>query len=128
MLIFSTNLFGQNDTLSLKGVTDSLVVVDVATIREATVKLTERIALKEICAQQDTIISNQKEIINEYVKYNLSIADENITLKKSLEEQERINSSLQKSFDRTKTFCWVLGGVSVSAIIVTVLNITLGGK
>ena len=70
LLICSKNLFGQiSDTIPLKGVGDSLVVVDIATIREANVKLRERQLFKEVLHQQDTIIDNQYNIIEKYKEH-----------------------------------------------------------
>lgn len=120
-------MFGQNnDISSLKGVSDSLVVVDISTIREATVKLTERNYLKEVCAQQDTIINNQAQIIAEFEKYNIYIAEQNIAFRKSIVDCEYKNKTLEKSLKRSKAFNWVLGGVSVSAIATTIIVLMYG--
>lgn len=122
-------MFGQtNDISSLKGAADSLVVVNISTIREANVKLTERLYLKEICAQQDTIITNQKSVINEYISYNLFLADENLTLQKNIKKQKELNESLEKHLNCSKTLNWVLGGVSVAAVTVIALKFIFGGK
>lgn len=130
MLIISNNLFGQiNQIPSLRGIADSLVVVDVATIREATIKLLERDALKGIVTQQDTIITNQNEIINQYYSYNLYLANENLKLQDSYYEMEKINKSLEKSIKRKDTGLWVLGGISFASVLTTaIFIITNNGK
>ena len=124
MLIISNNLFGQTNQIpSLRGVADSLVVVNVATIREATIKLLEREALKGIVAQQDTIITNQNEIINQYHSYNLYLADENLKLQDSYYEMEKINKNLEKTIKRKNTGLWILGSVSVASVLTTAIFI-----
>ena len=124
MLIISNNLFGQtNQISSLRGIADSLVVVDIATIREATVKLLERKALKEIVAQQDTIIINQDEIINKYRTYNLYLTNENLKLQDSYYEMEKVNKNLEKSIKRKNTGLWIFGGVSAASVLTTAIFI-----
>ena len=127
MLISSKNLFGQNNNISsLKGISDSLVVIDIGTIREASVKLVERNYLKEVCAQQDTIINNQGEIIAEYTKYNSYLVEQNINYRKSIIEQQMLNAELERNLKTRKTLNWVLGGVSTSAIVTTVVLLMYG--
>ena len=121
------NLFGQiNDTISIKGTSDSLVVVPINVIRQATIKLVERQELKAIVAQQDTIITEQKQLVSVYKNYNLVLADENIALKNSCEEYERINKDLAKRLERSKNCFWILGGVAVSAVAVTAITLLCG--
>lgn len=122
-------MFGQTkDTTSLKGNLDSLVVIDIATIREANIKLTERLALKEIVNQQDTIIDNQKEMINKYVEYNLYLANSNIDLQKQYEEEVKLNESLNRNLKCTKTGLYIVGGVSIAAISYIVIGLLVNGK
>lgn len=124
MLLISKNSFGQtNEISSLRGIADSLVVVDTATIREATIKLLEREELKEIVAQQDTIIDNKDKIIQEYTSYNIYLADENLKLKDSYNEVEEVNEKLQKSINRKNTGLWILGTTTATSIIINILFI-----
>lgn len=124
MLLISKNSFGQtNEISSLRGIADSLVVVDTATIREATIKLLEREELKEIVAQQDTIINNKDKIIQEYTSYNIYLADENLKLKDSYNEVEEVNKKLQKSINRKNTGLWILGTTTATSIIINILFI-----
>lgn len=113
---------------SLKGVKDSLVVVSINALREANIKLAERKALKEICAQQDTIILNQQIIINDYKSYNLSLVNTNLELSKDNERLYNLNADIEKRLNRSKTYNYIIGGVSLSAIIFTIINFTIGGK
>jgi len=125
----STLLYGQtNDTTSLKGTPDSLVVVNIATIREANIKLTERLALKEIVNQQDTIITNQKSMIDEYVNYNLYLANSNIDLQKQYNDEVKLNESLNRNLKCTKTGLYIVSGVSIAAISYIVISLLVNGK
>ena len=125
LLIISNNLCGQtNNISSLKGIADSLVVVDVATIREATIKLLEREELKGIVSQQDTIILNQCNIIDEYKNYNLYLADENIKLTNSYNDIKKINDDMALSIHRKNVGLWLLGGTAVTSIILNIIFIT----
>ena len=125
LLITSNNLCGQtNDISSLKGIGDNLVVVDVATIREASIKLLEREELKSIVSQQDTIILNQHKIIDEYKNYNLYLADENIKLTNSYNDIKKINDDMKLSLHRKNVGLWLLGGTAFTSIILNIIFIT----
>lgn len=127
-LIFSINLYGQNDTLLLKGVSDSLVVVDIATIKEANIKLLERKMLKEVVAQQDTIISNQYSIINKYKQENLYLVSSNIDLDKQYQESIELNKKLNKSLNNTKVGLYITGGISIATVSYIIINLIINGK
>ncbi len=129
MLICSKNLFGQiNDTTSLRGKADSLVVIDIGTLREANVKLIERLALKDIVSQQDTIILNQYEIISKYKSENINLVLLNEHIKKQYLDIEKVNKDLTKSLKNTKVAAYTLGGVSVITIGYILINIIVHGK
>lgn len=129
MLICSKNLFGQNsDTSSLKGYADSLVTIDIATLREANIKLQERLAFKEIINQQDTIIINQYNIIESYKQENLSLVVANIDIKKQNAEIERLNTELNRNLKVTKIVAYSLGGVSIATIGYILISSIVHGK
>ena len=129
MLICSKNLFGQNsDTSSLKGYADSLVAIDIATLREANIKLKERLLFKEIIGQQDTIITNQYNIIESYKQENLSLVVSNIDIKKQNAEIERLNTELNRNLKVTKIVAYSLGGVSIATISYILINSIVHGK
>ena len=129
MLICSKNLFGQNsDTSSLKGYADNLVTIDIATLREANIKLQERLAFKEIINQQDTIIINQYNIIESYKQENLSLVAANIDIKKQNAETERLNTELNRNLKVTKIVAYSLGGVSVATIGYILISSIVHGK
>lgn len=129
MSICSKNLFGQiNDTTSLRGYADSLVVIDIGTLREANIKLTERLVLKNIVSQQDTIILNQYDIINRYKEENINLVSLNEDIKKQYNDIEKINKDLNKSLKVTKGVAYGLGGLSIITIGYILLNIVAYGK
>lgn len=122
-------MFGQtNDTTSLRGYADSLVVIDIGTLREANIKLTERLALKNIVSQQDTIILNQYDIINKYKEENINLVSLNEDIKKQYNDIEKINKDLNKSLKVTKGVAYGLGGLSIITIGYILLNIVAYGK
>lgn len=129
MLICSKNLFGQNsDTSSLKGYADSLVTIDIATLREANIKLKERLLFKEIISQQDTIIINQHNIIESYKQENLSLVTANIDIKKQNVEAERLNTELNRNLKVTKIVAYSLGGISIVSIGYILIGSIIHGK
>lgn len=122
-------MFGQNnDTSPLKGYADSLVVIDIATLREANIKLQERLAFKEIINQQDTIILNQNNIISSYKEENIRLVSINEDIKKQYVDVDKLNSDLSKNLKRTKTIAYTLGGVSIAAIGYIIINSIVHGK
>lgn len=122
-------MFGQtNDTFPLKGYADSLVVIDIATLREANIKLQERLAFKEIINQQDTIISNQNNIISSYKEENIRLVSINEDIKKQYIDVDKLNSDLSKNLKRTKTVAYTLGGISIAAIGYIIINSIVHGK
>lgn len=129
MLICSKNLFGQNsDTSPLKGYADSLVTIDIATLREANIKLKERLLFKEIISQQDTIIINQHSIIESYKQENLSLVAANIDIKKQNAEVERLNTELSRNLKVTKIVAYSLGGISIVSIGYILIGNIIHGK
>ena len=121
-------MYGQNSIPPLKGVKDSLVVISVNALREANIKLIERKALKEICTQQDTIILNQQSIIDNYKSYNLSLINTNLELAEDNSRLYCINQDIEKRLNRSKTYNYIVSGISISTIIFIIINFTVGGK
>lgn len=120
-------MFGQNnDNVSLQGDKDSLVAIDIATVRKATIKLREREYLKDVVEQQDTIINNQKIIIDKYKEYNLYLADENLLYKNSYEEIQKVNDNLNKSIHWKNVGLYVLGGTTVISVATIVILCVIG--
>ena len=129
LLICSKNLLGQiNDTTSLRGSGDSLVVVDVATIREANVKLLERNLFKTIVSQQDTIILNQFDIIEKYKQENIYLVKTNVDLEKEYKDTIELNEKLNKNLKYNKIIAYTLGGISIATISYIIINSIAHGK
>ena len=116
-------MFGQiNDTFSLRGNADSLVTIDIATIREANIKLLERNYLKGVVTQQDNIIFNQFEIIDKYKEENLYIASQKLEFETKYNDAEELNKKLSKNLNYTKIGLYTVGGIAVSAIIYGIIK------
>ncbi|MBP3201342.1 MAG: hypothetical protein J6M39_06825 [Lachnospiraceae bacterium] len=122
-------MFGQiNDTISLRGFGDSLVVVDIATIREANIKLLERNLFKTVVAQQDTIILNQYDIIEKYKQENVYLVKTNTDLEKEYKNTIELNKQLNKNLKYNKIIAYTLGGVSIATITYIIINSIANGK
>lgn len=122
-------MFGQNnDTFSLRGNADSLVTIDIATLREANIKLKERLAFKEIISQQDTIILNQYNIITSYKEENIRLVGLNEDIKKQYSDINKLNSDLNKNLKRDKIAIYTLGGISIVSIGYILINSFVHGK
>ena len=129
LLICSKNLFGQiNDTFPLKGNKDSLVVIDIATIREANIKLLERNMFKDVISQQDTIILNQFDVIERYKQENIYLVKNNIELEKEYKNIIELNKQLNKNLKYNKIIAYTLGGVSIATITYIIINSIANGK
>lgn len=122
-------MFGQNnDTFPLRGNADSLVTIDIATLREANIKLKERLAFKEIISQQDTIILNQYNIITSYKEENIRLVGLNEDIKKQYSDINKLNSDLNKNLKRDKIAIYTLGGISIVSIGYILINSFVHGK
>ena len=117
-------MYGQIDSAYvIKQVNDSLVVVDINTIKEVNIKLRERLALKEIVEQQDSIINSQKNIVDSYKGENLYLATENHKLIENITSAEELNKKLSKSLNRKNTWLAITGGVAAATTIGMVVSL-----
>lgn len=122
-------MFGQNnDTFPLRGNADSLVTIDITTLREANIKLKERLAFKEIISQQDTIILNQHNIITSYKEENIRLVGLNEDIKKQYSDINKLNSDLNKNLKKDKIAIYTLGGISIVSIGYILINSFVHGK
>ncbi len=126
-LISSKNLYGQNNNQSFSTGEnlDSLVVVDLATIRRATIKLVERDEYFELNKQKDSLIIDYKNYIAEQDNNINYLKNLSFVLNEQNNEYERINNDLSKRLDRSKTWCNILGGTAIVGIASTVLLILM---
>lgn len=102
---------------------DSLVTIDIATIRKANEKLIETNYLKETVAIQDSIIFDYKSISEKQDSLVYKYQIKNITLADELETARKINEDLNKSIKTKNTFIAILGGATAASIITTIVCI-----
>lgn len=103
-------MFGQSNQIpSLKGVADSLVVVDINTIKEATIKLNERLYLLDIVNLQNQTIEDYNNIINQQDKYILHLNVNNYELKEKYKNVLDINNNINKRLENQKKWTTVFG-------------------
>lgn len=122
-MVGSYSLYGQiNGTISLQGNCDSLVVVNIATIREANKKLLERDYLKELTVQQDSLINDLNVLVDKYDNERRNVLSKNYELTKNIEEVTELNNKLNKNLKNRKTANIILGSVAVTTTIVAILS------
>ena len=122
LLLNSKNLLGQNDTIPVYNVKDSLVTVPISYIKQANLKLVEGKHYKTVCEQQDKLILNLKELS--------SVKDEEITklrvynyqLEEDIRNYENLNCSLENSLYKSKTRNIIFGSIAVTSTIVAILK------
>lgn len=102
---------------------DSLVTIDIATIRKANEKLIEANYLKETVAVQDSIIYDYKLVSEKQDSLVYKYQIKNITLADELEAARKINEDLNKSIKTKNTFIAILGGATAASIITTIVCI-----
>lgn len=117
-MLFSINLFGQKITPS-----DSLVVVDIATIRKANEKLLERDYLLKVNKSQNNIISDYKILTEKQDSVIYKYQVENITLENKLAATEATKEAIAKQLDTRKKINYILSGVSVASLGILIINI-----
>ena len=100
---------------------DSLVTIDISTIRKANEKLVELNYLRNTVSNQNDIISNYKELSEKQdsIIYNYQIAT--INFENKLISAENINKNLNKSIDKKNKTIAILGGTTAASLIVTAL-------
>lgn len=100
---------------------DSLVTIDISTIRKANEKLVELNYLRNTISNQNDIISNYKELSEKQdsIIYNYQIAT--INFENQLLSAENLNKNLNKSIDKKNKTIAILGGTTAASLIITVL-------
>lgn len=116
LLLCSINLFGQTITPI-----DSLVTIDISTIRRANEKLIEIEYLKTTITNQDDIISTYKELSEKQDSLIYKYQIRNVTLENELLSSKNVNESLNKSINKKNKVITILGGVSAASLITTIL-------
>lgn len=116
LLLCSINLFGQT-IIPI----DSLVTIDISTIRRANEKLIEIEYLKTTITNQDDIISNYKELSEKQDSLIYKYQIRNVTLENELLSIKNVNESLNNSINKKNKIITILGGVSAASLITTIL-------
>ena len=117
-------MFGQSNQIpSLKGVADSLVVIDINTIKEATVKLNERLYLLDVVNLQNQNIEDYKNIFNQKDKYIFYLNANNYELEEKYKNVLDINNSINKRLENQKKYTTAFG--CSTAILVAVIIASL---
>ena len=100
---------------------DSLVTIDISTIRKANEKRVELNYLRNTISNQNDIISNYKELSEKQdsIIYNYQIAT--INFENQLLSAENLNKNLNKSIDKKNKTIAILGGTTAASLIITVL-------
>ena len=108
-----------NDSIPLRGreqeQVDSNVVISISYIKQANAKMIERLYLKEICNQQDTIIKLKDKYIKEQQAIINSFQERVIT-------SEELNQRLYKSIDRQRKKKRIFLGTTIGASLVALLS------
>ena len=116
LLLCSINLFGQTITPI-----DSLVTIDIATIRKANEKLIELNYLKETIANKDSIIYNYKKLSEKQDSLAYKYQIKNISLNNELSNANEINKELNKVINKKNTIIAVFVGITTASLITTIM-------
>lgn len=108
-----------NDSIPLRGMEqeqiDSNVVIPISYIKQANAKMIERLYLKEICNQQDTII----KLKDKYIKEQQAIIN---SFQERVTTSEELNQRLYKSIDRQRKKKRIFLGTTIGASLVALLT------
>ena len=100
---------------------DSLVTIDISTIRRANEKLIEIEYLKTTITNQDDIIFSYKELSEKQDSLIYKYQIKNVTLENELLSTKNVNESLNNSINKKNKIITILGGVSAASLITTIL-------
>lgn len=117
----SKNLFGQINYNMVVDKNDSLVLVDINTIRQATIKLLEREKYIELNNQKDSIIVEYKSLVQNEIDRNIVLNGEIYKLNYDLLEKENLNKSLNKSLNKQKINTKIVGGVGIVSTLLAII-------
>lgn len=117
----SKNLFGQINYNMIVDKNDSLVLVDINTIRQATIKLLEREKYIELNNQKDSIIVEYENLVQNEIDRNIVLNGEIYKLNYDLLEKENLNKSLNKSLNKQKINTKIVGGVGIVSTLLAII-------
>ena len=121
LLLSSKNLFGQINYNMIVDKNDSLVLVDINTIRQATIKLLEREKYIELNNQKDSMIVEYKNLVQNEIDRNIVLNGEIYKLNYDLLEKDKINENLNKSINRQKINTKIVGGVGIISTLLAII-------
>ena len=121
LLLSSKNLFGQINYNMIVDKNDSLVLVDINTIRQATIKLLEREKYIELNNQKDSMIVEYKNLVQNEIDRNIVLNGEIYKLNYDLLEKENLNKSLNKSLNKQKINTKIVGGVGIISTLLAII-------
>lgn len=121
LLLSSKNLFGQINYNVIIDENDSLVLVDINTIRQATIKLLEREKYIALNNQKDSIIVEYENLVQNEIDRNTVLNGEIYKLNYDLLEKENLNKSLNKSLNKQKINTKIVGGVGIVSTLLAII-------
>ena len=121
LLLSSKSLFGQINYNMIIDENDSLVLIDINTIRQATIKLLEREKYIALNNQKDSIIVEYKNLVQNEIDRNIVLNGEIYRLNYDLLEKDRINKNLNKSINKQKTNIKIVGGVGIISTLLAII-------
>lgn len=117
----SKSLFGQINYSVIVDKNDSLVLVDINTIRQATIKLLEREKYIQLNNQKDSIIIEYENLVQNEIDRNIVLNGEIYKLNYDLLEKENLNKSLNKSLNKQKINTKIVGGVGIVSTLLAII-------
>lgn len=117
----SKSLFGQINYNMIIDENDSLILIDINTIREATIKLLEREKYIALNNQKDSIIVEYRNLVQNEIDRNIVLNGEIYRLNYDLLEKDKINENLNKSINRQKINTKIVGGVGIVSTLLAII-------
>lgn len=117
----SKSLFGQINYNMIIDENDSLILIDINTIREATIKLLEREKYIALNNQKDSIIVEYRNLVQNEIDRNIVLNGEIYRLNYDLLEKEKLNKSLNKSLNKQKINTKIVGGVGIISTLLAII-------
>lgn len=121
LLLSSKSLFGQINYNMIVDKNDSLILIDINTIRQATIKLLEREKYIALNNQKDSIIVEYRNLVQNEIDRNIVLNGEIYRLNYDLLEKDKINENLNKSINRQKFNIKIVGGVGIISTLLAII-------
>ena len=122
LLLSSKSLLGQNDTIPISTIKDSLVTVPISYIKQANIKLAEGKYYKELSFQQDNLIFDLKQLSSVKSEEIDKLRVDIYKLQEDITNYENLNCSLENSLYKSKTTNIIFGSVALTTTIVAILS------